>query len=90
MYANTIDQFTRLAATKAQLLKCNPFGFFIGAMNAGAYVGLGIMALVHESSYGSRSATSQFLSGPNREGFWHSKARHLIQDVAGGYRLRIL
>ncbi|MBW2271025.1 MAG: formate/nitrite transporter family protein [Deltaproteobacteria bacterium] len=42
MYTHTIDQFARVAATKVELLERNPLGFFIGAMKAGAYVGLGI------------------------------------------------
>jgi hypothetical protein len=42
---------------------------------------------VHESKFGNSSATLQLLSGSNREGFWHSKIRHPIQDVAGDHRL---
>ncbi|MAG30538.1 MAG: nitrite transporter NirC [Deltaproteobacteria bacterium] len=45
MYADTIDRFAKVAVTKTELLKRNPFGFFIGAMNAGAYVGLGIILI---------------------------------------------
>ena len=45
MVADTIDQFTRAASAKVGLLKRNPLGFFIGAMNAGAYVGLGIILI---------------------------------------------
>jgi hypothetical protein len=47
-------------------------------------------ALVHESKSGHSSATLQLLSGSNREGFWHSKIRHPIQDVAGDHRLGFL
>ncbi len=47
-------------------------------------------ALVHESSFSSSSATSQFLSGANREGFWDSKTRHPIDDVTGISRLGFL
>jgi hypothetical protein len=44
-------------------------------------------AFVHESKSGHRSTTLQLLSGSNREGFWNSKIRHPIQDVAGDHRL---
>jgi hypothetical protein len=47
-------------------------------------------ALVLESKFGNSSATLQLLSGSNREGFWHSKIRHPIQDVAGDHRLGFL
>ena len=43
----------------------------------------GAGALVRESSFGSSSATFQLLSDSNREGFWHSKIRHPIQDITG-------
>ena len=45
MYSDTIDYFAKVAATKVDILKRNPFGFFIGAMMAGAYIGLGIILI---------------------------------------------
>ena len=45
MYSDTIDYFAKVAATKVATLKRNPFGFFIGAMMAGAYIGLGIILI---------------------------------------------
>ncbi len=45
MYTDTIDHFAKVAATKAEALKRNPFGFFIGSMMAGAYVGFGIILI---------------------------------------------
>ena len=45
MYTDTIDHLAKVAATKAALLKRNPIGFFIGAMKAGAHIGLGIILI---------------------------------------------
>jgi len=45
MYQETIDQFAETAAKKVRAIGDNPLGFFIGAMMAGAYVGLGIIAI---------------------------------------------
>ncbi len=45
MYKDTIDYFAKLAATKADALKRNPLGFFIGSMMAGAYIGFGIILI---------------------------------------------
>ncbi len=45
MYADTINQLAKIAATKVALLKRNPLGFFIGAMKAGAHIGLGIILI---------------------------------------------
>ncbi|MBI4267601.1 MAG: formate/nitrite transporter family protein [Chloroflexi bacterium] len=45
MYSDTIDHFAEVAATKVAMLKRNPFGFFIGAMMAGAYIGIGIILI---------------------------------------------
>ena len=45
MYADTIDHFANLAATKVEALKRNPLGFFIGSMMAGVYVGFGIILI---------------------------------------------
>ncbi len=45
MYQNTIDQFAELAAKKVSAIADNPLGFFIASMMAGAYVGLGIIAI---------------------------------------------
>jgi len=45
MYRQTIDHFADLAQTKAALLRRSPLSFFVGAMMAGAYVGLGIILI---------------------------------------------
>lgn len=45
MYKETIDHFSKLAKQKASLLNDTPIAFFIGAMMAGAYVGLGIILI---------------------------------------------
>ena len=45
MYQDTIDQFAETAARKVKIITDNPLGFFIAAMMAGAYVGLGIIAI---------------------------------------------
>jgi nitrite transporter NirC len=45
MYQETIDQFAETAARKVRAIADNPLGFFIAAMLAGAYVGLGIIAI---------------------------------------------
>jgi nitrite transporter NirC len=45
MYNETIDQFAETAARKVRAIADNPLGFFVAAMLAGAYVGLGIIAI---------------------------------------------
>lgn len=45
MFLETVDQFARTAAAKAAYLRRSPGGFFISAMLAGAYVGLGIILI---------------------------------------------
>ena len=45
MYQDTIDHFAQLAAKKAQAITDNPLGFFIACMMAGAYIGIGIIAI---------------------------------------------
>jgi nitrite transporter NirC len=45
MYHETIDQFAETAAKKVKAIADNPLGFFIASMLAGAYVGLGIIAI---------------------------------------------
>jgi nitrite transporter NirC len=45
MYQETLDQFAETAAKKLKALSANPVGFFIACMMAGAYVGLGIIAI---------------------------------------------
>ncbi|MEE9355697.1 MAG: formate/nitrite transporter family protein [Methylococcaceae bacterium] len=42
MYSDTINHFANVAKTKTELLKNNPLAFFIGALMAGAYLGIGI------------------------------------------------
>ncbi len=45
MFGDTIDYFAEMASAKVAALKRNPFGFFIGSMMAGAYVGFGIVLI---------------------------------------------
>src|SRR5579859_5752576 len=45
MYQDTIDHFAQLAARKADAMARDPLGFFIGCCMAGAYIGLGIIAI---------------------------------------------
>ena len=45
MYTDAINHFANVAATKAEALRRNPPGFFVGAMMAGAYVGFGIILI---------------------------------------------
>jgi nitrite transporter NirC len=45
MYNDTIDQFAESAAAKLGMLRRNPLGFFISCCLAGAYIGLGIIAI---------------------------------------------
>lgn len=44
-YKDTIDHFAHVAAKRTETLKQNPFGFFIGTMLAGAYIGFGIILI---------------------------------------------
>ncbi len=45
MYLETVDQFADLAARKVKYQHHSPSGFFVGAMMAGAYVGLAIILI---------------------------------------------
>jgi nitrite transporter NirC len=45
MYLDTVDNFSSLAVKKRDFLKSSPLGFWISAMMAGAYVGLGIILI---------------------------------------------
>ena len=45
MYAETIESFTRMAERKVAAMRASPVGFFVAAMLAGAYVGLGIILI---------------------------------------------
>jgi nitrite transporter NirC len=45
MYLETVDQLAATAAAKTAFLKRTPSGFFLSAMMAGAYVGLGIILI---------------------------------------------
>jgi nitrite transporter len=45
MYNETIDQFAETAARKVRAIADNPFGFFVGAVMAGAYIGLAIITI---------------------------------------------
>jgi nitrite transporter NirC len=46
MYQETIDRFAETATNKVRAMADNPLGFFAAAMMAGAYIGLGIIAVV--------------------------------------------
>ncbi len=43
--AETVSSFGKLAVTKSQFLAKNPLGFWVAAMMAGAYVGMGILLI---------------------------------------------
>ncbi|MEE9346443.1 MAG: nitrite transporter NirC [Methylococcales bacterium] len=43
MYTDTINHFAKVAEQKAELLKNNPLAFYIGALMAGAYLGMGVV-----------------------------------------------
>ncbi len=45
MFLETVDQFAATAVAKSNFLKRSPLGFWISAMMAGAYVGLGIILI---------------------------------------------
>lgn len=45
MYQDTLDFFAETAAKKVKAMSANPFGFFVACCMAGAYVGLGIIAI---------------------------------------------
>jgi nitrite transporter NirC len=45
MFLETVDQFAGVAVAKAGFLRRSPLGFWISAMMAGAYVGLGIILI---------------------------------------------
>jgi nitrite transporter len=45
MFLETVDQFATVATAKAAFLRRSPFGFWLSAMMAGAYVGLGIILI---------------------------------------------
>jgi nitrite transporter NirC len=45
MYLETVDHFAEIAAKKAAFAKRTPLSFWISAMMAGAYVGLGIILI---------------------------------------------
>ena len=45
MYQDTLDQFAATAAGKVEAIGVNPVGFFISCVMAGAYIGLGIIAI---------------------------------------------
>lgn len=46
MYTDTIDAFVGLSQKKSALLRQKPWAFFLGALAAGAYVGLGILLIL--------------------------------------------
>ncbi|HFD13482.1 MAG TPA: nitrite transporter NirC [Crenotrichaceae bacterium] len=43
MYTDTINHFAKVAKQKAELLENNPLSFYIGALMAGAYLGMGVV-----------------------------------------------
>src|SRR5665213_3181924 len=45
MFLATVDQFASIAAVKTAFLKRTPVGFWLSAMMAGAYVGIGIILI---------------------------------------------
>lgn len=45
MYQDTLDDFAATAAAKVKAIGANPLGFFVACLMAGAYVGLGIIAI---------------------------------------------
>lgn len=45
MYLDTVDHFAGVAVARSAFLKRAPAGFWISAMMAGAYVGLGIILI---------------------------------------------
>jgi nitrite transporter NirC len=45
MYLETVDNFAGVAAKRSEFLRNSPIGFWISAMMAGAYVGLGIILI---------------------------------------------
>ncbi len=45
MYLETVDNFAGMARKKIEFLRTSPLGFWISAMLAGAYVGLGIILI---------------------------------------------
>jgi nitrite transporter NirC len=45
MYLETVDKFAEIAVKKRDFLRAAPLGFFISAMMAGVYVGIGIILI---------------------------------------------
>ena len=45
MYLDTLDHFAAVAERKAAMIRSHPLPFFVSAMMAGAYVGLGIILI---------------------------------------------
>src|SRR5690349_24708473 len=45
MYLETVDNFAAVAVKRSAFLKKSPIGFWISAMMAGAYIGLGIILI---------------------------------------------
>jgi nitrite transporter NirC len=45
MFVDTIEYFANVAYAKVAAPKQNPFGFFIGSMMAGSYLGFGIILI---------------------------------------------
>ncbi|MBL4711054.1 MAG: nitrite transporter NirC [Gammaproteobacteria bacterium] len=45
MYTETLDQFAKIATSKANIIQKSPLSFLIGSIMAGAYVGLGVILI---------------------------------------------
>jgi len=50
MTHNTVTQFAKLAQTKTEILRTSPASFWVAAMMAGAYVGIGIILIFSVAS----------------------------------------
>ena len=62
MYQHTLDHFAALARKKADLLNSSPSAFIVGAMMAGAYVGIGII-LIFTVGAGMEPAWQKLIMG---------------------------
>ncbi len=63
MYLDTLDHFAGVAEKKAALLKRRPTSFFVGAMMAGADVGLGIILIFSIGAFVDPSVRKLVMGG---------------------------
>ena len=63
MYAQTIDHFAGIAERKSTVVRRTPLSFFIGAMMAGAYVGLGIILIFSIGALADPSIRTLLMGG---------------------------